>query len=799
MTIKMKTTSLFFIALLSATIRLSAQEVSFIERGWDATNKTVTETQRTLNSGEYTLLTGNNPSETVTLASGGWYVVKESEVARFRLIAPEGKPAHLILCDGAQLSATVTIGMGQSLNIYGQSRNSGRLVAESKETHSSYGDNKVVYSPIGGCFGDPSSDMGTLTIHGGEIDANGRENKSALAPAIGGSPHGNGGTVNIYGGKVTAKGGYAGIGGGSQHSGGTTNIYGGTVYAEGSSYGAGIGHGGGYDGCNGGTTNIYGGEVHARGGEWAAGIGGGKNGSGGTITISGGTVTAYGGEDAAGIGSGEEATIGNSIDGGTITITGGIVEAWGNDEGAGIGAGEDAALGHLTITGGIVIAHGGTNSKGICTNDTEAGTNRLDIGNNMRLRVSEYIYPAVYRYLIQGFHDIHIEPCKHEGATYTVNGNTADGTHTMHCNYCLTSPTEKHTFDDNATCSVCGYRAELCTISIYVAENGSYSNTPKKTYQVVKGTSLTLPAPPAENLPAGVTFAGWLRGTPTELGLESPTAAEGETYISEIHSVSGDMALTARYHVVEISMSDAADNSLTLLQNEGKDAESVTLVGRTLYKDGAWNTICLPFDLSADQLAKDNCPLKDATIMQLRDASFSGSTLTLNFANTNEMEHGRPYIVKWERSDNVDNPTFKNVTIKNEVQESKFIFRNDNEILGRLRFVGSYDPVVINGVDNTKLFLGANNTLYYPNAKMTIGACRAYFLLDQGLTAGNPSSSSGVRGFVLNFGEYDPTAIASQQIENSESSKWVYDLFGRKVTKPQKGNLYIKNGKKVIY
>lgn len=798
MTIKMKTTSLFFIALLSATIRLSAQ-VTFVQRGWDETNKTVTETQRTLNSSEYTELKGNNPSETVTLASGGWYVVRDANVARFRLIAPEGKPAHLILCDDAQLSATVTIGMGQSLNIYGQSRNSGWLVAESKETHSSYGDNKVVYSPIGGCFGDPSSDMGTLTIHGGEIYANGRKNKSALAPAIGGSPHGNGGTVNIYGGKVTAIGGYAGIGGGSQHSGGTTNIYGGTVYAEGSSYGAGIGHGGGYNGCNGGTTNIYGGEVHARGGEWAAGIGGGKNGSGGTITISGGTVWAYGGEDAAGIGSGEEATIGNSIDGGTITITGGTVEAWGNDEGAGIGAGEDAALGHLTITGGTVIAHGGTNSKGICTNDTEAGTNRLDIGNNMRLCVSEYIYPAVYRYLIQGFHDIQIEPCAHEGATYTVNGNTADGTHTMHCNYCLTSPTEKHTFNDNATCSVCGFRTELCTISIYVAENGSYSNTPKETYQVVKGTSLTLPAPPAENLPAGVTFAGWLEGTPTGLQLTSPTATEGETYISEIQSVSGDMALTARYHVVEISLSDAADNSLTLLQNEGKDAESVTLVGRTLYKDGAWNTICLPFDLSAEQLANDNCPLKDATIMQLSEASFSGSTLTLNFANTNKMEHGRPYIVKWERSDNVDNPTFKNVTIKNEVQESEFIFRNDNEILGRLRFVGSYDPVVINGVDNTKLFLGANNKLYYPNEAMTIGACRAYFLLDQGLTAGNPSSSSGVRGFVLNFGEYDPTAIASQQIENSESSKWVYDLFGRKVTKPQKGNLYIKNGKKVIY
>ena len=68
---------------------------------------------------------------------------------------------------------------------------------------------------------------------------------------------------------------------------------------------------------------------------------------------------------------------------------------------------------------------------------------------------------------------------------------------------------------------------------------------------------------------------------------------------------------------------------------------------------------------------------------------------------------------------------------------------------------------------------------------------------DRGLCTATGCSGGTV--LVLNFGEYDPTAIASQQIENSESSKWVYDLFGRKVTKPQKGNLYIKNGKKVIY
>ena len=46
-----------------------------------------------------------------------------------------------------------------------------------------------------------------------------------------------------------------------------------------------------------------------------------------------------------------------------------------------------------------------------------------------------------------------------------------------------------------------------------------------------------------------------------------------------------------------VTLADNADNSTTINDANGYFAD-VTLSGRTLYKDGAWNTICLPFDVT---------------------------------------------------------------------------------------------------------------------------------------------------------------------------------------------------------
>ena len=258
-----------------------------------------------------------------------------------------------------------------------------------------------------------------------------------------------------------------------------------------------------------------------------------------------------------------------------------------------------------------------------------------------------------------------------------------------------------------------------------------------------------------------------------------------------------------------ITLADNADNSTTISNANGY-AANVTLSGRTLYKDGAWNTLCLPFEVSDFT----GTIFADAEVMTLGNSEacntgFDSSTGTLNleFVQADEIEPGVAYIVRWTKPDGYDDnpssfditsPVFSGVTIENEDPADHAIESGD----GSVQFLGTYSPVSIYTDEKTNLYLGAGNTLYYPTTEgFQVNACRAYFQLKQGLTAGDPNAA--VRAFVLNFGDetsgiVDAEANSSLFTLHSSLNEW-YTLDGRKLDgKPTQRGIYIDNGKKVV-
>ncbi len=244
-----------------------------------------------------------------------------------------------------------------------------------------------------------------------------------------------------------------------------------------------------------------------------------------------------------------------------------------------------------------------------------------------------------------------------------------------------------------------------------------------------------------------------------------------------------------------LTLQDEADNNSLIYNNTGRLAH-VTLSGRTLFKDGYWNTLCLPFSLNATQLA--SAQMDNADIRTLDNASFSGSTLTLNFADKSAITAGTPYIIKWEGdgSNNLQNPVFANVTIDKTMHDVPCNLGDGNAVT----FKGTYKKLAYTEDTPSILFLGDESTLYYPKANASIGAQRAYFELT-GITAGKPASIGGIRAYVLNYGN-ETTGIRSIEngklkIEN-EADAW-YGLDGRKLdVKPTRKGLYIHNGNKVV-
>ena len=288
-------------------VRLTSS-YKYISCAWDEVNKQVVQTVEYLFD-DPILISPENAASLVDNNGGigllGWYAVEGQITVSTDVYC--GTDAKLILCDGATLTLEKGLKVERvgdnKLTIYCQSYGGamGKLLVSAKAD----GD--------AGIGGRAWFSAGTITIHGGHIEAQGKDD----AAGIGGGKYANGPTLTIYGGYVEGHGGKrgAGIGGGqaqyyetsgsSSGNGGNVKIYGGSVYAYGDDHGAGIGSGDskGVSGVDGGELLVYGGYVGAVGAGKGAGIGGGRNAAGASVYIHGGTVSALGGNDSDAFGS----------------------------------------------------------------------------------------------------------------------------------------------------------------------------------------------------------------------------------------------------------------------------------------------------------------------------------------------------------------------------------------------------------------------------------------------------------------------------------------------------------------
>jgi hypothetical protein len=217
---------------------------------------------------------------------------------------------------------------------------------------------------------------------------------------------------------------------------------------------------------------------------------------------------------------------------------------------------------------------------------------------------------------------------------------------------------------------------------------------------------------------------------------------------------------------------------------------NVCLNGRTLYKDGMWNTLCLPFNVTIAE-----SPLAGADARTVTAANITGTTLYLTFGNpVTELQAGVPYIIKWDNDTEhptIDDPTFTGVTLNNENND----FNNGIDGDLRVRFIGTYNTKTLNDEDKSILFMGGGNQLYYPDgaASIKMNAFRCYFKIGNGAPLARAFSD-----FSLVFGN-EPTSIESP-IENhfQENEVW-YTLGGRRMNgRPTQKGVYIMNGKKVV-
>lgn len=205
---------------------------------------------------------------------------------------------------------------------------------------------------------------------------------------------------------------------------------------------------------------------------------------------------------------------------------------------------------------------------------------------------------------------------------------------------------------------------------------------------------------------------------------------------------------------------------------------NVTATLRRTFNDNAWNTLVLPFDLTAEQIAA-------AFGADAKVAAYTGATAgadgtyTLNFTEATTITANTPVFIH-SAQNNADGYTFTGVEVKNATP---------TQTADGFNFVGTYTATTV-PVGN--YFINSSNKFYKAgDDKTNIKGTRATF---------EPvGAATSAKGLGFNVTE-DGTTTAINSItmqEELNANAPMYNLAGQQVTKAYKG-VILQNGKKFI-
>lgn len=229
---------------------------------------------------------------------------------------------------------------------------------------------------------------------------------------------------------------------------------------------------------------------------------------------------------------------------------------------------------------------------------------------------------------------------------------------------------------------------------------------------------------------------------------------------------------------------DGADLTSVITKAKGATVQRVTL-NRHFVADGGWHTLCLPFNLTAQDIKE---VMGGAEVAEFYAVTMeSDGTLTLGFRPVTHTLAGHPYLVRMARE--VEQCVFENKLIASAQPVPVTLTTADGS---EYTFQGIYAPTRLQGTDYR--FLRSDGISFaVPNGEGKVDATRAYFVFSQ------PIESAQCVFLPATSGIEAPDAVGSTSLRQGSRSNIAYDLMGRRLpaTKQQKG-IVVVNGKKML-
>ena len=214
------------------------------------------------------------------------------------------------------------------------------------------------------------------------------------------------------------------------------------------------------------------------------------------------------------------------------------------------------------------------------------------------------------------------------------------------------------------------------------------------------------------------------------------------------------------------------------------DDNDYALVNRTLVKDGTLYTLCLPFDVPDIE----DSPLAGAEVFTFDGGSVSGTTgnesLHLNLSRLSgaRLTQGVPYLLRWSNTGETLPKPLYFANVENWDDNTTAATDPGN---ATVKLHGVYPKAHITGYETAEeahynFFLGANNTLYWPDDNLypeaeghNMKGFRAYFYITPG-GGSSPVPSYRNMPVVWKIGEAT-TGIGQLTIDNGQWTKVLRD------------------------
>lgn len=227
---------------------------------------------------------------------------------------------------------------------------------------------------------------------------------------------------------------------------------------------------------------------------------------------------------------------------------------------------------------------------------------------------------------------------------------------------------------------------------------------------------------------------------------------------------------------------DGADLTPVITKAKGATVQRVTL-NRHFVADGGWHTLCLPFNLTAQDIKE---VMRGVEVAEFYAVTMEADgALTLGFRPITHTLAGHPYLVRMAHE--VEQCVFENKLIASAQPVPVTLTTADGS---EYIFQGIYAPTRLQGTDYR--FLRSDGASFaVPNGEGKVDATRAYFVFSL------PIESAQCVFLPATSGIEAPDAVGSTSLRQGARSNIAYDLMGRRLftTKQQKG-IVVVNGKK---